>query len=683
MSSPRGQDQTPRASGNEHAARQDRTDFPVGRRVRTETSHQPSVRTTRNSAEDVRDDSARSRTATSREEATRRSRVSNQSDPEQKPSSARSDRSSRVKSDSKAVVKDEPRIPLSRDADTQARTGGRQEAASSARMDFNSTSTDSIQTSRNRSDGSIPGQGGADNRPRTPEGPRGNDNGQTSSPNVRGSGQRDVPPTRPMRYEAARSNNPPLRSGQGFRAPPPTGPRASTVPSISAQGSTLSAARTQGSARTAANNDFPRGPTTSGPRSTPPPERSDVTSSTRSTGPGMNPDRAAMLGLSSRESDAIALTNSGSARESSIGRNRTASIEGPVRSSSKENLHPSDAPRGPSDWKGRAKRDIQDEDPRRLSRGPDTWEHAPPESERQGHRLDETGRSVVPKSYESQKESSTSKSRAAHDKDVEEPDDPSRTTQRSRTANRNDVPNARRTRATSTGNRETDVRPLRSSGHNTQSNNHMVTNTTENKAEISVAGREKEDSSSHNHKGRESSARRAPLGVTPSREQKEVPRDSKTTSHRGDDDSLHRRDERETTRSRKDDSRDSRHDRSRDVHHLRASTRRSPSRSNSDRAEKKDRERESDRRNGSRRDGRESEHRDKDRPVREFEHRRDGRDRDRSGRDRETESRRGSRKHERDRSAEALDRGTRPGEAGESSITGDSLLPNKRRRVVR
>jgi hypothetical protein len=684
MPTRRGQDPALHLPGNDNATRHERRDSPAVGGVRTEGNTLSSIRNTRTSTEDVREDSGRTRS--SRDEATKRSRISNQSDTEQqKHSGTRSERSSRVHQDSKAVSKDQSRIPLARDVDTQTKPVPRQETPSKPYMDSTAPSTESTQLQRSRSDGTNQGNGNIETRPRTPEGPRGNDNSQTSSPNLRVPGPRDMPPTRPMRYDAARLNNPPVRSGQGFRAPPPTGPRASTVPTMSAQSSNLNAPRTQVSGRTTAITDSHRAPTAPlGTRSTPPPERSDVASSSRTVAPGMNPERAAMMGLSSRESDATTLTRSGPTQDSRNSRNRTVSGEGPLRSLGRENLHPSDAPRGPSDWKVRAKRDIQDEDPRRLSRGPDTWGHAASESERQGRISDEIGRSGIPKPFEGQKELSSSKARPAHDKDIKEHDDASHSSLQSRgKPTRKDVSDTRRTRANVTGDGESDARSLRLSGHGAHSNNVAAPNPSEGKAETVVSGREKVESSAHNHNGKDTTTKRTPHAVTSSREQKDLSRDRKAPDHRGDDDSLRRREERDNTKSRKDESRDSGHDRPREAHHIRASARRSPSRSNSDRGEKKDRERESDRRNGSRREAREPEHRDKDRPLRELEHRRDGRDRERSSRDREPEGRRGSRKHERDRSAEALDRGARTGDVGESSITGDSLLPSKRRRVVR
>jgi hypothetical protein len=665
----RGQDQAVRIPSNDSSARD-------------EAQNLSSIRNTRPPVEDVRESSGRPRTRNPRDETVRRSRGSNLSETEQqKFGGSRSDRSSRVHLDPKPMSKEQSRVQVDRDTDSQASPVPRQETTLKAHIDSSTPSTESIQLHRTGSAGSNQGRSSIDNRPRTPEGPRGNDNSQTNSPNVRGSGSRDMAPPRPMRYDPSRPNNPPSRPVQGFRAPPPTGPRASTVPSMHAPTSNVTVPRSQVSGRTASTTDSLRASAgASGSMSTPPAERSDLGSSARTTAPGMNPDRAAMIGLSSHESDA--LTRSDPSHDSRSSRNRITSVEGSERNPRGENVHPNDAPRGPSDWKGREKRDIQDEDPRRLSRGPDTWDHFSSESERQGRPSDETGRSVASRSLETQKESSISKFRLAHDRDIRERDDVNRTSLQSRGEQaRKDVPDTRRTRANFTSDRESDVRSLRSSAHGAHSDIVKAAGTSEGKTDVGI-GKENDDYI-HNSTGKDTTAKRTPQAVTSSREQKEIPRDGKATNHRADDDSQRRREERESIRSRKDESTDSRHDRSKDGHHVRASARRSPSRSNSDRGEKKDRERESDRRNGSRKEARESDSRDKDRPLRELEHRRDGRDRERSNRDRETESRRGSRKHERDRSAEALDRGIRSGEAGQSLITGDSTLPSKRRRVVR
>lgn len=645
-----------------------------------------SNRNSRTYVDDVREDSTGSRTGLPRDEATKRPQAQNQGDFEPKSGTAWSDRSSRAHLDFKSVVKEQPsRVPSAREIDTQKKPVIRQEASPNSRGDSGFGATDSAPIQRNRSDGSGQGHLSSENRPRTPEGPRGNETNQIGSPNVRGSGPRDMPPARPMRYEANRLNNPTAgRSGQGFRAQPPTGPRASSGSSMSAQVSNLNATRSQVAGRTAATSDFLRGQLTPlDPKSTPPPDRSEIVSATKSTAVGMNPDRAAMMGLASHESEVITLTRSGLTNEPRTNRNRITSIEGPVRSFNRENLHPNDAPRGPSDRKTSSRRDLQDEDPRRLSRGPETWDHVALDAERQGRVSDETGRSVISKLHESGNGLTSTKIRANPEKAGREHDDANRTSleSRSQPAHR-DLSAARRTRTPMMGDRQTEARSLRSPGYGILTSDAKGTTSSEDKSEIIVSGRAMEDSSKHIYYGKETQPRRTSQAMTDAREQKETPRDSKDLGHRDEDDSLRRRD-RENSRSKKDEPRDSRHERTRDGHHVRASARRSPSRTNSDRGEKKERERESERRNGSRREARDSEHHDKDRSLREFEHRRDGRDRERPSRDRETESRRGSRKHERDRSVEMVDRASRSGDAVVSSNTGDSLLPSKRRRVGR
>ena len=584
------------------------------------------------------------------------------------------------------MVKEQPsRVPPAREIDTQKKPVIRQEASANSRGDSGFGAIDSAPIQRNRSDGSNQGHISSENRPRTPEGPRGNETSQIGSPNVRGSGPRDMPLARPTRYEANRLNNPTVgRSGVGFRAQPPTGPRASSGSSMSAQVSNINTTRSQVAGRTGATTDFLRGPLTPlDSKSTPPPERSEIVSATKSTAVAMNPDRAAMMGLASRESDAIALTRSGPTNESRTNRNRITSIEGPVRSFNRENLHPNDAPRGPSDWKTSSRRDLQDEDPRRLSRGPETWDQVALDAERQGRVSDETGRSVISKSHESGNGLTSTKIRGNPEKDERERDDAGRTSLESRNepAHR-DLSEVQRTRTPMMGDRQTEARALRSPSYGIPNNDAKGATTSEDKSENLVSGRAMEDSPKHIYYGKETQPRRTSHAMIDSREQKDTPRESKSHNHRDEDDSLRRR-ERENSRSKKDDPRDPRHERPRDGHHVRASARRSPSRTNSDRGEKKERERESERRTGSRREARDGEHRDKDRSLREFEHRRDGRDRERPSRDREAESRRGSRKHERDRSVEMLDRASRSGDAVVGSSAGDSLLPSKRRRVGR
>jgi hypothetical protein len=681
----RGHGAVTRGTGADSKPRQDRTEHTSAPEARTDVNNQQPNRNSRTSMDDVREDSTRSRTDLPREEAIKKSQAQNQGDVEPRSSTTWSGRSSRAHLESKSVTKEQPsRVALAREIDTQNKPMIRQDVAANSRVDSGVEAADLPPIQRNRSDGSSQGHVSSENRPRTPDGPRGNETSQISSSNVRVSGARDMPLARPMRYEANRSKNPTAgKSGQGFRAQPPTGPRASVGPSLPAQASNLNATRSQVTGRPAATTDSLRGPSTPlDSKSTPPPERSEIVSATKSTALGMNPDRAAMMGLASRESDAIALTRSVPTNEPRMNRNRITSIEGPLRSFNRENLHPSDAPRGPSDWKAHSRRDLQDEDPRRLSRGPDTWDHVALDAQRQGRVSGETGRSILSKSHESGNRSAGTKIRPNPETDARDHDGAARTSLELRSEPaRRDLIEARRTRTPMMSDRQTDARSQRSPSHGNLTNDAKGATSSEKKAENIVGGRATEQSSKHIY-GKETQSKRTSQAMTDSREQKDTPRDSKALAHRDEDNSLRRRD-RENSRSNKDEARDSSHERPRDGHHVRASARRSPSGTNSDRGEKKDRERESERRNGSRREVRDTEHRDKDRSSREFEHRRDGRDREHSSRDRESDSRRGSRKHERDRSVETLDRGTRSGDVIVGSNTGDSLLPSKRRRVGR
>src|SRR5208282_3592896 len=91
------------------------------------------------------------------------------------------------------------------------------------------------------------------NRPRTPDGPRSNLESVSSS--QRASNHRDLQPTRTTRYDPARPNIINPRPVQGFRAPPPTGPRASVISGMPANTQMVNPSRQQHLSRTVGTNE--------------------------------------------------------------------------------------------------------------------------------------------------------------------------------------------------------------------------------------------------------------------------------------------------------------------------------------------------------------------------------------------------------------------------------------------
>jgi hypothetical protein len=523
-------------------------------------------------------------------------------------------------------------------------------------------------------------------RPRTPEGPRANLDPARDLTSPRGPALRDGQPPRQLRYDSIRSNN--GRPAPGFRAPPPTGPRASAPPPISGPPQSINSSRPQHSGRLV-------GPVQVAPvsRPSPPQDRLDQASSSTASALGMNPERAAMIGITGRDSQ----TDNTSSQRSSGGNDpRAAKSHSAVTDSSaavpsREVNQSSEVPRGPSEWRGRPKRDLQDEDPRRLSRGPDVWDNNGSSETERPSRSDEKVRSTSSRQHESPKEAPSTRARSTREREEQDHNDASRSS-REQERERSDTSEGRKIRAAAAkpdvNEREVNTR-TRMSSLNSRSEQTRNVATPHTRIASSTSAREARETP------KETSARDAKENVhaekksvhrdrteSSSREVKELaPRDQKAVNPR-DDEPVKRREDREPpSRSKKEESRELRHDRLRDGHHGRTTgSRRSPSRTLSDRGEKKDRERESERRGASRRETRDTEHREKERPARESEHRRD---RERSNRDRDSDNRRGSRKHDRDKSDDGLDRGTRSGDVGEGSTAGDSALPSKRRRVER
>jgi hypothetical protein len=524
-------------------------------------------------------------------------------------------------------------------------------------------------------------------RPRTPEGPRANIDPTRDLTSPRGPALRDGQPPRQLRYDQIRSNN--GRPAPGFRAPPPTGPRASGPPPISGPPQSINTSRPQHSGRPVG----PINPPVSRP--SPPQDRLDQASSSTAGALGMNPERAAMIGISGRDGQ---IENASSQRSSSVNDPRTikshsAVTDSAVPVSNREVNQSSEVPRGPSEWRGRPKRDLQDEDPRRLSRGPDVWDNKGSSETERPSRSDEKVRSTSTRQHESPKDVPSTRTRPTREREEQDHNDSSRSSREQERA-RSDTLEGRKTRVVAAKpdvtEREVNTRTRVSS---LNSRSEQTRNITDSQTRIASSTGTRETREAP----KETSARDAKENLpvekksvhkerqeNGSRETKEVASKDQKPANPRDEEPVKRREERDPpSRAKKDEPRELRHDR-RDGHHGRTtSSRRSPSRTLSDRGDKKDRERESERRSASRRETRDNEHREKERPARESEHRRETRDRERSNRDRDPDNRRGARKHERDKSADGLDRGLRSGDVGEGSSAGDSALPSKRRRVDR
>lgn len=538
--------------------------------------------------------------------------------------------------------------------------------------------TDQLRTSRNPVTTSAQGDDNSERRPRTPEGPRANVGvTRSDSPAQRNAAQRDPQSLRHLRYDGNRTanvNSP--RSIQGFRAPPPTGPRSAAISGGLSTSANVNVSRQQPGRSVGAESQ--RTVSNVVPRPSAPATGKSEISSSSPTAPTILSDRGLPRSNSHRDnqSDSAILPPANESR-----RPHTTQSDS---NSKPDNLPTNDSSR-PSDWRGRQRRDIQDEDPRRLSRGPDSTTTEMDNIARPLRQADEPSRPALSKQSESMKEPLPSTSRVPRDKDEKDRHQSSRQTRDLRPENeKSEVEDGRRTRAT------VRAEPSEASG---RSRGNQAANIQSERAKLSSGHDSKSTESGSTLEKNKSSTREQKESIPA--ERKEIPkekaesisRESKETtskeqrSSRGhrDDDGGRRREERDgSTRSQREDPRDSRNDRPRASHHGR---RRSPSRTHSDRGDKKERDRESERRNGNHRDSREAEHRDKERSSRESEHRQDARDRDRSSREKEPENRRGSRKHDRDRSADAVDRGTRSGDGADSSGQVDSS--NKRRRVVR
>jgi hypothetical protein len=492
-------------------------------------------------------------------------------------------------------------------------------------------------------------------RPRTPEGPR---SVTKDSPrqNVSVSALLENPASS-SRTEMNRSTA--SREPNRFRVPPPTGPRAA---SIAASGSSL---RTQnrsasGSERTGTVGQGVLNGSSVGVR-----EKAENPIGSVAPIPGVrlktNSDRP--LASTTSHGDASRHANSEHSADSQSSTWSRLQTQTQPSASRKESMSSVDVPRGPSEKRYHPKRDLQDEDPRRLSRNP-AWAddfRAPGgsvhegESRRSNHSsVDEAPSVRALKGTEEQSQSAVPPS--------------SRETRQGqvRTTKRDEI-------EPKPGNRARDEEALSTSSDCGESLRPV--NVTEHlgaKAEGSDPEGSRQVANGGQDERKIQTLGRAETSIR-SEGKSAVNTEERVANNR--DPSPRPKSEREAT-PRRDDSKDSRHI-ARDSHHRRL-THRSPSRTSTDRNDRKERERGSDKGMTLRRENRDLDNKEKG--FRDEGYRRESRDRERSSRDRSQEGRRSSRKHERDRSS---DKSGKHGRLGEMSSTEDANLPQKRRRVGR
>lgn len=620
----------------------------------------------------------------------RKSRILRLDDQERKPENTRPDRSSRLRDDPYTVTEDQSSGQRTTGiSDHSTNPSPRMERSAKGRDDSKENIGGSGQgqylTARQPVSNQNQGRDIQGNRPRTPDGPR--NNLDSVSPSQRASNHRDLQPTRTMRYDPPRPNIINPRPAQGFRAPPPTGPRASVISGMAANTQMVNASRQQHLGRTGGTNEPMRATNTFPIKPSLVSERIDASMSpSTSSIAGINPEKPSMPRQSSRnvqnEPSKVQQTSL-TVSESRSTRSHASQSDISNPSLQNDSAQATETPRGPSDWRSRPKRDLQDDDPLRLSRGPDNWADEGEEFSRPARALDVNVRSTRSKRPESREEVSTLKARTTQQREEKDNNESQRTSRDPH--DKIEVSEGRRTRTpihVDVNDRDSTSRTRLTTSANSQQERLRQSTTSQSKS-TGDSAREGKEFTSRDQKENQPVERRGVHRDVTSREQKDLAsKEQKLASHR-DDETMRRRDDREaSSRARREEPRESRHDRPREGHHGRISSRRSPSRTRDDRGDKRDKDRESDRRNGSRRESRELEHREKEKP-RELEHRRDAHERDRSTRERDTENRRGSRKHEREKSTDALDRGSRSGDTVDSPGTGDSSLPNKRRRVGR
>jgi hypothetical protein len=493
-------------------------------------------------------------------------------------------------------------------------------------------------------------------RTRTPDGPRSvnmdtfRNNPQSRAPNFWEPGQQ-----RAGRYESTRT----VSRETGFRAPPPTGPRAGSFTGTAISTSThVTTNRIHQPARSSTGSDTTHGP--KGPTMPYGPDRTSV-----SIPPSANQAITPNIGYPSTILRAEYETDSLQRSAASA-----LSVESDTMTTRRENRSPHDVPRGPSEWRGRSKRDLQDDDPRRLSRNSDTWGIGG-ESQRQPTRNSEgeiKGRERDVRKG-SHKEQGSGETLSHYPPEVARPISRS---EQGRLEQNDDQKRGPQTYPENIPLPEVLVRERTQLGHppsprpenkrdhkpSRNAKDMIPVNTDPARAEGRGGNRGRVDTAFH-------------------AEQQDLSVKVQKPPNNRDEDSVRRMEEQESlSRNRKDEPKESRHG-SRDGHHLHPS-RRSPNRGQSERGDRRDRGKETERLSGSRRDSRDFGHRERTRSSRETGHRRDGRDR--TGGEREADDRRAPRKHDRDNSGDDLDKS---GRSGEDRSAPDPVLASKRRRVER
>ena len=500
-------------------------------------------------------------------------------------------------------------------------------------------------------------------RPRTPEGPRNgsmepvrNDIASRRSPTVRDS------QTRSLRGETSR----PIadKSSNGFRAPPPTGPRATST------SASISSMRTQHAVRVSSGSERSNGASAGAAAQSATSLYEHSERSTASTTSGglsrsiLNPGRPGSSTVSGGE--ATKHSRSNTTMDSHTSR-RSAPAPSQLLVGRRESALSVEIPRGPSDRRYRSKRDPLDEDPRRLSRTSENWGDA-------SHGVESSAR-IEDRRMPAIADSSAALSR---DSAVEKVEDDSFS---------GTVPSSRELRTAqvqgegqdenkpSDGTKPRDEREPSTDQSRTQNSKLSGSaNNRDDRKESSLAV-DPPSSSREGQSAERRAAHRTKPELSSHSEGRPAPTKDQRTSDSREASPRTRADRTSTSRNVKDESKDSRHG-ARESHHRRT-TRRSPSRT----SDRKERERGTDRLSAVRRENKDFENREREKITREEGSRREGRERDRISRDRDRDDRRSSRKHDRERSADASGKYGRSGE--ERSTADDPNSPVKRRRVAR
>lgn len=498
-------------------------------------------------------------------------------------------------------------------------------------------------------------------RSRTPEGPKSNtvdslrnDPTRRKSPTIREASQGRIARADPSRTSGPHAS----RDTSTFRAPPPTGPRASTSATSNASALSLSTVRSHQPGRNPSGGEQSsissgRLKTTSSlslERS----ERQGSAQTLSSSSKSAALDRLSQISPS--DSDGINLPRSAIATDVANRAQLSLSESAPFK---RENLASTEIPRGPSDRRSREKRVNQDEDPRRLSRMSErelaTFQ-LPRTSNRTG---DDKGSSSKAESVKTSPRDHSSRVPAE-----ELASRPTRAHHESR-SDQNRVEGTKISKSSTSSNWDERDSKLKDRSN---ANGRNLPEDSKDAVETKGESKEGKDQRESRHVSRESHA------------------PERTVSHRTRTESLPSRNQQTPAapisdapaRTVKDEHRETKHE-SRDGHRRRTG-RSSPTRTRGDRDEKIHRDRGIEKSSDTRRDSREIEIRERDRGSRDDGYRRDSRDRDRSSRDRDADDRRTSRKHDRDRSP---DGSGKVAKSGDERSTEDANAPLKRRRMAR